>query len=154
MGVRDGPFRMDRSTGELTGYEATFRVFKKMQDVTSAKSFSRMLKAQADAVLAKSQDYVPVETEQLKQSGHVREYGATGKAGTVEAAVVYGPDSGGWGSDAYYAVYVHEIPALHAWPTSWKYLQRAVDELWPDLTRIAAESLDLGRSFFIEFGSF
>lgn len=67
-----------------------------------------------------SQKYVPVDTGKLKDSGYlVVEKTSNG----VQAAMGYA-----YRGNPHYALYVHEIPRYHAAPTSWKWLQRALEE--------------------------
>lgn len=67
-----------------------------------------------------SQKYVPKDTLRLMHSGYLV-IKQTSKG--AQAAMGYAE-----GGNPHYALYVHEIPRAHADPTSWKYLQRAIDE--------------------------
>lgn len=87
------------------------------------------LTAAAQVILQRSQIYVPVDTTALKRSGRVEVIGD----GAV--AVVYGD------ATVFYAIYVHEMTHLnHAPPTGAKFVDRAVQEMMPRVTRIIADA--------------
>lgn len=74
-----------------------------------------------------SQKLVPVDTGRLKRSGYyeVRKF----KRGPV-AEIGYGRYG-----DPHYALYVHEIPMVHLPPTTFKFLEKAVDARIEDFRR-------------------
>lgn len=68
-----------------------------------AKMAAKALRNEAQEVLAKSRDLVPVDTGALKASGRVRpEVGVYEVGGSMEVQITYG------GTAVDYAVYVHE----------------------------------------------
>lgn len=69
---------------------------------------------------ALSQEYCPVDTGELLASGYLATETFRGGA---RAEIGYAK-----GGTPEYAVYVHEIPYEHQFPTSYKFLQRAIDE--------------------------
>jgi hypothetical protein len=129
-----------RALEQLSVYETGF--------VTGAQE---ALLAAANVVFNKSQEYVPVDTGDLRSSGVVTEYGQKWSAGggwtghMTETPGTFGVmiSYGGRGVD--YAVIVHEdLRARHAPPTSAKYLERAVNELAPSLGMTIAEGAERG----------
>lgn len=89
-----------------------------------------------DPIFFRSQELVPVDTGELKDSGFVfvekRASGARGEVG-------YAP-----GGRPFYAVFVHEnLEIRHESPTQAKYLEQAVDELSGDIPARIREHLRL-----------
>lgn len=84
-------------------------------------AFERALQAEGEAVFARTQELVPVDTTALKKSGvlHKPEIGAT----TASIAISYGND------EVDYALVVHEdLVAKHKAPTQAKYVEIPVIE--------------------------
>lgn len=78
-----------------------------------------------EPIFEKSQEYVPVDTGDLKSSGYLQ---ARGYRGGARAEIGYGR-----GGHPDYAIFVHEMPYTHAAPTRAKFLQVAIDEGYSDL---------------------
>jgi HK97 gp10 family phage protein len=106
-------------TRHVTGVENVLRAIGKAKKKTGDRIEDALEKC-ANVILRKSQEYVPVETGELKASGHVEK---EGKGLGAKSRVVYG------GDPAPYALYVHEdLEKKHAPPTCAKFLTRAVRE--------------------------
>lgn len=74
-----------------------------------------------EPTLELSQKYVPYATGELHDSAYL-EVAEKGRSST-KVEIGYGKDG-----QAPYALIVHEVPAYHAEPTRYKYLQTAIDE--------------------------
>lgn len=113
----------------LQGFDATIALFKKYQGKAEQQA-DVIMSEFADRILKKSLEYCPMDTGALRASARV----IKGNQPT-EYTIVYGSGAGGGFRDSYYAVYVHEIPkANYTTPgTGWKYLERAVDEIVPEI---------------------
>lgn len=72
-----------------------------------------------------AQSYTPKDTGALLGSGYLQVTSFRGKP-----RVEMGFGKGGFPS---YTVFVHEVPAQHAFPTSWKFLEKAVTEDMPQV---------------------
>lgn len=106
-------------TSKVTNIDVVLRAIGKLRGNVEVAIAPALTKC-GNAILKKSQVYVPVDTTALKKSGKV-EVAGVGKG--TKVTVGYG------GPDAPYALYVHEDPgAKHAAPTCFKYLTRAVSE--------------------------
>jgi hypothetical protein len=115
----------------LKRYEAFVRNF---QDVTPD-----VLRNALQPVFDKSQEYVPVRTGDLKDSGVIT---VTSSHDRTEGEITYG------NAQAWYAALVHEYVWLnHAPPTRAKYLQSAMEEELDNfMTSIALDySIAMGR---------
>jgi hypothetical protein len=81
-----------------------------------------------DPVLEQSRTYCPVKTGTLRNSGYL-EVMQEGTGGVISAEVGYG--RGGFPS---YTIFVHEdMEKYHVPPTQAKFLQRAIDEILPNI---------------------
>jgi hypothetical protein len=91
------------------------------------QALARGLRAAAEFLLDKSQEIVPVDTGELKESGHV-------EGSRMNVAVVY---------DADHAVIVHEdLAATHTPPTSAKYLEIPARANRKEMREIIREEVD------------
>lgn len=117
------------------------------------KALGAAIYTEANNIMAASKRRVPVDTGTLKASGYVTRPQKVGDQILVELG--YG------GAASKYALYVHEIPspeegaphpeqwtpgkrtARHDPPTTWKYLERPVNERAP---QIAANVLALAKA--------
>ena len=133
----------------------------KTSDVTSAAQLGRALKPVLDEIARDFRDYVrrventipqdlvealrptfelslvyvPRDTGALAESGYleVRQF-----RGNAQVEMGYGKN----GSPEY-AVFVHEVPYKHAEPTSYKFLERAINEDWANLVQRVTENVRL-----------
>lgn len=95
-----------------------------------------------DAVLKLAKHYVPVEFDDLRQTGRKV---VTGSGFGTRGKIEFGGTAPS-GREVDYAVYVHEIEeAYHELPTCWKYAERAVRECKPTLSRILKRQILTGR---------
>lgn len=122
----------------VTGIETSSKVIgKKALDIKA--NISTGLEKCANVILKKALQWVPVDTEALKRSGHV-EVSGTGKGS--RARVVFGGRR-----DTYYALYVHEnLQAFHKPPTCAKFLEKAARDRAGTMASIVASELMAGRS--------
>jgi hypothetical protein len=98
------------------------------------KAVKQVIEEVSFEVLARSNDYVPVDTGALKTSGNVIRPAET-KSG-VEGGVGYG------GAASKYAVYVHEnLNANHPNGGQAKFLERASNEVEPFISGYFAERM-------------
>lgn len=70
----------------------------------------------------KSQEWCPILTGALRQSGYL-EVRRVGLLGGWQAEIGYGR-----GNLPHYTVMVHEMPTFHRPPTRWKWLQEAIQQ--------------------------
>jgi len=118
---------------KVEGLEVFLRAIGKAKS-KDAIAVAEGLEKAANVILKKSQIYVPVESGDLKKSGHVE---VEGKGMGAKATVVY---------DADYAVFVHEdLEAKHTPPTCAKYVERAVRETRGTTASICKRELEIGR---------
>lgn len=81
-----------------------------------------------EPVLEQSQIYCPVKTGALKNSSYL-EVMQQGSGGTISAEIGYGR-----GGVPHYTIFVHEdMEKFHVPPTQAKFLERAVDEILPNI---------------------
>lgn len=78
---------------------------------------------EAELIMAESKKRTPVDTGNLRATGHVKP--PTVKGGKAEVVLAYGTE---------YAIYVHEIPASHPTGQS-KFLESAMKQAMPGLTK-------------------
>jgi hypothetical protein len=98
------------------------------------KAVRQVIEEVSFEVLARSNDYVPVDTGALKTSGNIIRPTET-KSG-VEGGVGYG------GAASKYAVYVHEnLNANHPNGGQAKFLERATSEVEPFISTYFAERM-------------
>lgn len=106
------------------------------------------------AIMAESQQLVPVEYGTLKRSGRVEEPVADGDTVTVTVGYGYGTeyeervaeqdaeDPAGDADSPGYAIYVHEIEGYrHAPPTTAKFLERPARAFEPQLGAVLDENV-------------
>lgn len=99
----------------------------------TGRTIAEGLKRCAETLLKESQKLVPVDTGQLKASGHVE---VTGVGLAAQALVVY---------DAPHAFIVHErLDVFHAPPTQAKYLSAAVPRVRGSMTALLKRNLLVG----------
>ena len=81
-----------------------------------------------EPVLEQSQIYCPVKTGALKNSSYL-EVMQQGTGGTISAEIGYGR-----GGVPHYTIFVHEdMEKFHVPPTQAKFLERAIDEILPNI---------------------
>ena len=94
----------------------------------------------AEEIMTASKDIVPVDTGNLKSTGHVQPPVIRGRA--VEVTLGYGGTSAK-GGEVGYAWYVHENEdAHHEPPTKAKFLEEPINEHMRDLDVALARALD------------
>ncbi len=125
----------------------------KASDVSSAAELGRALKPVLDEIARDFRDYT------RKVEGFIPQDLVEALRPTMELSLTYVPkDTGalaasaylevapfrngaraemgyGKGGDPEYAIYVHEVPYKHAAPTTYKFLQRAIDEDWHNIVQ-------------------
>lgn len=121
--------RQGESGKHVTGVDVVIRGIGKAR-AKDARSLDEGLQLCAQKILERSDYYVPVETGELENSGRVEGNGKSGFG--AQYTVIYGITTSGSldpGTDAYYALYVHEdLTATHDHPTCAKFLERATRE--------------------------
>lgn len=109
----------------LEGVQAVVKNLSRAKALGEAGIVRGVTKA-AEFLLAKSQELVPVDTGELKESGHVEVQGKT-------AAVVY---------DAPHALWVHErLDQHHEPPTQAKFLEQPAKEYVGEMRMIMSEEI-------------
>lgn len=102
----------------------------------TAQQLGSGLYAEANAILAKAIPLTPIDTGNLRASGHVTLPKVSGDS--VEVEIGFG------GAAAGYAIYVHErMDAAHAAPTQAKFLEQPVLEAQPGLAERLGARIDL-----------
>jgi len=133
----------------------------KASDVSSAAELGRALKPAFDEMARDFRDYM------RRVQGAIPNDLLGALQPTMELSLVYVPrDTGdlagsaylevapfrngarvemgyGRGGDPDYAIYVHEVPYKHAEPTSYKFLQRAIDEDWHNIVQRISDNVRL-----------
>ncbi len=99
------------------------------------KKFGAALFVEGEQIMAKSKRIVPVRFGVLKSSGHVQLPVIRGTR--VVVVLGYG------GAAAPYAVFVHERPARHKPPTSWKFLEIPFNEARVGMVRRIARRMEI-----------
>jgi len=131
------------------GLDELRSVVKKYGD-RAPKAAARAMYREAEKIMAKAKPLTPVDTGNLRASGHVqppefKRGSVTVRLGFGGTAGVTKRDSKGKSAgkeDVYvgYAVYVHEVQAKHNPGTQWKYLETPFMEAAGDMDkRLAAE---------------
>lgn len=122
---------MARMRIQLRGIEQVQRRLQHVAD-TTARSLAAALTVEAEAIMGKSKEIVPVDTGALRSTGHVQPPETAGAQVTVEMG--YG------GPAAPYAVFVHErVELRHNPPTQAKFLEQPALEAIPGMAeRVAA----------------
>lgn len=123
------------------GLDELRSVVKKYGD-RAPKAAARAMYREAEKIMAKAKPLTPVDTGNLRASGHVQP--PESKRGSVTVRLGFGGTAGVTkrDSDVYvgYAVYVHEVQAKHNPGTQWKYLETPFMEAAGDMDkRLAAE---------------
>jgi hypothetical protein len=81
-----------------------------------------VLRAALAPTLEKAKKYCPKKTGALRKSAYL-EVQRQGAFGSYVAEIGFAR-----GGVPEYAIYVHEVPYMHAAPTRWKFLQAAIEE--------------------------
>lgn len=114
-----GYFRGGGVTLRVLGLDALLDQLERVRD-EAVDVLPESVEDELDAVLAESQEIVPVEEGDLKSTGRVV---VTERGERVSGRVSYG-NAAGPNKFVDYAIYVHENPdARHEPPTSWKFLE-------------------------------
>ena len=94
----------------------------------------------AEEVMTSSKDIVPVDTGNLKSTGHVQPPKISGPI--IEVTLGYGGTAAD-GEEVGYAWYVHEnSEAQHAAPTQWKYLETPLNERMNNIDHLLALAIN------------
>ncbi|KKN90090.1 hypothetical protein LCGC14_0232030 [marine sediment metagenome] len=125
--TRRKTFRVVRHGGRESLKKVEKKIAKEFEAIEDGTK--RALERVLARVLHTSKGLVPVDTGLLKRTGFSMAVRLKTKVvGIVGYNIISGNVPPGVDTGAYYAVYVHEINAIHDPPTQWKFLSAALDQ--------------------------
>jgi len=159
---------------DLEGFDATIAMFKKYAAVADEAADDAM-RGFVEKIFQRSQELVPVRDPNLYgprdiPGGSLKVSGTATKVGTGVYNISYGTFTFGGEvvmhgegtvyRSAWYAVYVHENPDFHHPHGEYKYLEKAVQQVYPEMVagmgRAFMDGLSKvgGSIFHTEYGAF
>jgi hypothetical protein len=128
----------EKLTIEITGGKALDRKMRELGP-RALQAAAGSLYRSSERIMTRSKDhFCPVDTGNLRATGHVRMPEVQGKE--VRVVMGYGGTAGG--KPVGYAVYVHEVNKNYKNGKQWKYLETPLKEAIPDIVRALREDIN------------